>query len=83
MGLSGAHSSRAANAEVKALKAVEEFFTVFDELVDAGKDDMAGMLCAEFYASMFLVVPKEERRKFMEIILKMAEEMEKEIESVE
>jgi hypothetical protein len=82
-GLSGPLASKVANAEVKAIAAVEDLFTVFDELSDAGRPDMAGTLWAEFYASLLLDMPKEDRRKFLKVVLKMADEMEKFLEEIE
>jgi len=83
VGLSGALASKAANAEVKAIAAVEDLFKVFDELSDAGRPDVAGTLWAEFYASLLLDMPKEDRRKFLKVVLKMADEMEKFLEEIE
>ena len=83
MGLSGTLASKAANAEVKAIAAAEDLFTVFDELHDAGRPDVAGALCVEFFASLLLNMPKEERRKFMKVVLKVADEMEKLLEKIE
>ena len=82
VGLSGSLASKAANAEAKALMAAEGLFEALDELMDAGRLDVAGGLWAEFYATLLVGIPKEDREKFMEIVLKVAEEMEKEIEAI-
>jgi len=37
---------------------------------------VAGTLAAEFYASLLIDMPKEDRRKFMKVVLKVADEME-------
>jgi DNA-binding Lrp family transcriptional regulator len=49
-GISGPHASRDANAEVRALTAVFDFFETLDELHDAGKTDVAGAVWVIFSA---------------------------------
>jgi hypothetical protein len=49
-GISGPHASRDANAEVRALTAVFDFFETLDELHDAGKPDVAGAVWVIFSA---------------------------------
>jgi hypothetical protein len=83
LGLSGSLASKTANAEVKALAAAYDFFAALDELRDAGMLKVAGELWAEFYATLLIGLPKEDRKKFMKIVLKVAEDMDKEIEAVE
>ena len=83
VGLSASLASKAANAEVKALAAAYDFFAALGELRDAGRLDAAGKLWAEFYAALLIGLPKEDRKRFMKIVLKVAEEMDKEIEAVE
>jgi len=83
VGLSGSLASKAANAEVKALAAAYDLFAALDEMRDAGRLDAAGELWAEFYATLLIGLPKEDRKKFMKIVLKVAEDMDKEIEAIE
>jgi len=82
-GLSGSLASKAANAEVKALAAAYDFFAALYELRDAGVLDVAAELWAEFYATLLFGLPKEDRKRFMDIVLKVAEDMDKEIEAFE
>jgi len=83
LGLSGSVASKAANAEVKALAAAYDLFVALDELRDAGMLDAAGELWLEFYATLLIGLPKEDRKRFMKIVLKVAEDMDKEIEAAE
>jgi len=77
-GLSGPLASKVANAEVKALAASYNLFAALDELRDAGKSEAAGEVWVEFYAALLTSMPKETRKMFMEIVLKVAEEMDEE-----
>ena len=83
LGLSGSLVSKTANAEVKALAAAYDLFTALEELRDAGRLDAAVELWAEFYATLLIGLPKKDREKFMKIVLKVAEEIDREIEAVE
>jgi hypothetical protein len=45
---------------------------------DAGKPDAAGEVWVGFYAALLTSMPKKIRKAFMEIVLKVAEEMDRE-----
>jgi hypothetical protein len=77
-GLSGSLASKVANAEVKALAAAYDLFAALDEMRDAGKPDAAGEVWVGFYAALLTSMPKKIRKDFMEIVLKVAEEMDRE-----
>ena len=82
-GISGPLASRVANAEVRALTAVFDFFETLDELHDAGEPNVAGAVCVMFFSMLLIELPKEDRREFMEAVLRLADEMDKGIEAAE
>ena len=82
-GVSGPLASKVANAEVRALASAFDFFEALNELSEAGKPDIAGELCGEFFATLLIDFPKEDRRQFMEIVLRIADEIDKKSEAAE
>jgi len=76
-GLSGPIASRAISATLKATEANQNLLDICDEIKKAGKADVAGRLWAEHVASLFACVPREHRKGFVDIVLKLAEGMEK------
>lgn len=82
-GLSGALASRAVNAAVKATEADDNLLAVCDEIKRAGKPDVASRLWAEHVASLLACVPRRYRRRFVNIVLKLAEGMEKDLSATE
>jgi hypothetical protein len=53
------------------------------ELHDAGKPNVAGAVWVMFFSMLFIELPKEDRREFMEAVLRLADEMDKGIEAAE
>jgi len=82
-GLSGVLASKVVNAEVRVIEAVEKLFSVCEEIEKTGKSGIVGMIWAGIYAKLLIAIPKQIRKEFMEAVLKMAEEMEKEEEKEE
>jgi hypothetical protein len=83
VGISGPLASRVANSEVRALAAVFDFFETLDEIYDAGKPEIAGAVWVMFFSMLLIELPKEDRREFMEAVLRLADEMDKGIEASE
>jgi hypothetical protein len=81
--ISGPLASRVANAEVRALTAVFDFFETLDELHDAGKPDVAGAVWVMFFSMLLIELPKEDMREFMETVLMLADEMDQGVEAAE
>jgi hypothetical protein len=81
--VSGPLASRVANAEVRALTAVFDFFETLDELHDAGKPNVAGAVWVMFFSMLLIELPKEDRREFMEAVLRLADEIDKKSEAAE
>jgi len=75
--VSGPLASKVANAEVRALAAVFDFFETLDEIYDAGKPEIAGAVWVMFFSMLLIELPKEDRREFMEAVLRLADEMDK------
>jgi hypothetical protein len=82
-GISGPLASRVANAEVRALTAVFDFFETLDELHDAGKPNVAGAVWVMFFSMLLIELPKVDRREFMEAVLRLADEIDKKSEAAE
>lgn len=74
-GLSMVLVNKAVNAAVKATRAEENLLAVCDEITKAGRADVSGRLWVEHVASLLASVPRQHRRKFIDIVLKLAEGM--------
>ena len=76
-GLNRALASRVISAMLKAIDSEENLLAVLDEIKKRGKTNIAAMLWSEHIASLLLCIPRKYRRKFVKIVLKLADEMEK------
>ena len=75
-GLSGVLASRVVSAVAKAMDAEESLLAVLDEVKKAGKPDVAGMVWSEHIASLLACIPRKLRKRFVEVVLKLADAMD-------
>jgi len=78
-GLTGPLASRATLAEKRAFEAIEELTDVCREILELGRGDIAGELVAGAIVLLILNGTQDERRKVLEMALKVAEDLEKDL----
>jgi len=67
--------SRAVQSTIRAIEAAAPLLDACAEMDRSGKAELAGRLWAMHLASLIAAIPRRRRKKYMKIILKLAEGM--------